>query len=303
MRTRSTLLLLAGLIGASWFGGCGESSQDPPEIGVGSEGELVDVGTHRLRVECRGEGSPMVMIDVGIGESYDLWQPIIDELSQITTVCIYDRAGYRESDPGPHPRTVGQSAHELHALLEKISAEPPHILVGHSLGALNVMLLAAWEAQDVAGLVLLDPPPRDFIAGRRFPGLRDLAEEETAGMRQGAEQARERGQEDQAVFLETVASEHEALFQDSAEQIGTIDSFGDLPLIVVASGVPNPMFGDSAEAFQEFWIESNRKLAGLSRAGEFILAAESEHHIHRDAPQVVLDAIQQLLVFVREMNP
>lgn len=290
-RRQSTLLLLAGLIGVVLLAGCGEPA--------GSKSELVDIGTHRLHVEYRGEGSPAVVIDVGIGASYDLWQPIIEELSQVTTVITYDRAGYRESEPGPHPRTTGQSTHELRALLDKVPEGPPYILVGHSLGALHVMLLAFWKPEAVSGMVLLDPPPQDFIAGRRFPGLRELADSETAGMREGAEQARQGGEEAQAIFLESVASEHQALFLESAEQIESIDGFGDLPLFVVASGVPNPMFGDSAEAFQEFWIESNRKLTAMSRAGEFILVAESEHHIHRDAPEIVLDAIQQLLDHAR----
>ena len=85
------------------------------------------------------------------------------------------------------------------------------------------------------------------------------------------------------------------MFRESPEQVSIVEGFGDLPLIVLASGVPNPEFGDSAEAFQEFWIESNHGLAELSTRGEFKLAAESGHHIQRDDPELVLDAINQVL--------
>jgi pimeloyl-ACP methyl ester carboxylesterase len=288
-----------GLIASVLFGGCGESTDTPSTAAVPADSQLVDIGTHRLFAKWIGEGSPTVVIDVGMGETYESWQPIIDEFSGKTTVVIYDRAGYRQSDPGPHPRTAGQSAHELRSLLERMPVQPPYILVGHSLGGLHTMLLAYWDPEAVAGMVLMDPPPREFIAGRRFPNLREQADQITAEVEQAAAQSREQGLDDQAEFLEAVASEHDAMFRVSPEQIAIIDGFGNLPLIVLSSGIPNPEFGDSAQAFQEFWIESNRRLAELSQRGEFILAGECGHHIHRDDPGLVLGAIDQVLESVQ----
>ena len=74
-----------------------------------------------------------------------------------------------------------------------------------------------------------------------------------------------------------------------------IASFGDLPLIVIGIGLPNPGFGPEAEAFQQFWIEQNRELATKSTDGRFVLAEESSHYLHEDAPDVVLDAIRQMV--------
>jgi hypothetical protein len=36
-------------------------------------------------------------------------------------------------------------------------------------------------------------------------------------------------------------------------------------------------------------------LAGKSESGKFILAEASSHHIHLDAPQVVIDAILEMI--------
>jgi pimeloyl-ACP methyl ester carboxylesterase len=246
-------------------------------------------------MRCYGEGSPVVVIDVGFGESYDSWQPIIDELARQARVCIYDRAGYRESETGPFPRTAGQAAHELVSLLQRGGVEPPTVLVGHSLGALHALLVAAWEPELLAGVVLVDPPPIGYISGRRFVSLKEMADRQTAELKQAAEQARRQGDTRQSSYLETLASEHEMVFSQSAEQIQLVPDLGELPLVVVAAGVPNPAFGDSAEAFQEFWIESNRELAKLSREGEFLLAADSGHHVHQDAPELVLRAIERFL--------
>jgi pimeloyl-ACP methyl ester carboxylesterase len=95
----------------------------------------------------------------------------------------------------------------------------------------------------------------------------------------------------QAAFLEMVASEQEELFGRSAEQAAAIASFGDIPLTVIASTRPNPDFGDSAVAFQESWIERSAALAQKSTAGAFVRAEGSSHHVHLDAPQLVLESI------------
>lgn len=99
----------------------------------------------------------------------------------------------------------------------------------------------------------------------------------------------------QAAFLDAVASEHEQLFAQSAQQGAAIDSFGRLPLTVIGATVPDPRFGESSEAFREFWNEESRKLAAKSELGRFILAEGSRHHIHLDAPQLVLDAVREML--------
>ena len=92
-------------------------------------------------------------------------------------------------------------------------------------------------------------------------------------------------------FLETLHSEHNELFNQTAEQLGMITTFGDIKLTVIAAGRPNPLFGEYAESYQEYWIEESRILSELSNNGEFILVEDSRHHIHRDAPGLVIDQI------------
>jgi pimeloyl-ACP methyl ester carboxylesterase len=106
-------------------------------------------------------------------------------------------------------------------------------------------------------------------------------------------------QKAQAPFLEAVASEHEALFAQSAEQVAAIRSFGQLPLTVIAATEPDPRFGESSAAFRQFWNDESQKLAARSERGRFILAEGSSHHIHLDAPQLVMDAILEMLMEAR----
>lgn len=264
--------------------------------------EMVDVGGHSLHVRCTGSGGPTVVIDTGHGDLARRWQSIQDQLSQGNRVCTYDRAGYGQSEPGPMPRHSQRVANELRTLLEEIGVEASYILVGHSLGGLNVQAFASQYPDLVAGLVLIDPPPLGFITGKAFPDLYQMAAEQASGLSVAAEQARHSSDPEERAkgkYLAAVASELQSMFAETADQVAAIASFGDTPLTVMAAGQSNPAFGEQAEAFQRFWIEQNRQLALRSTNGRFVLAQESSHYLHEDVPELVLDAIRQMVEGVR----
>jgi pimeloyl-ACP methyl ester carboxylesterase len=261
--------------------------------------ESVDIGTHELHIYCIGEGSPAIVIDVGAGESYTSWQYVQEQLAQDTRVCAYDRAGYGNSEPGPMPRDSQRAADELHQLLLKAGEEGPYLLVGHSLGGMNMQVLAASHPEQVVGAVLLDPPPLGWMIGEGFPDLRELFRQETTVMGTAAAgllASSDPEERAEGAFLEAVASEHEELFAQTAQQVGAISSFGLMPLIVIGATEPDPRFGEDAEAFRQFWNDESRELAVKSERGRFILAEGSSHHIHLDAPQLVIDAIREILL-------
>lgn len=259
---------------------------------------LVDVGTHRLQVRVEGTGFPTVVIDAGLGDGSDKLRPLQARLAKSTRVVTYDRAGYEPSEAGPLPRDAAREAQELRLLLEKAEVPGPYVIVGHSLGALNAQLFAARFPTDVAGLVLLDPPPQAFIAGQEFRELAAMAERMTAEWQanadRGAGAANPAGRA-QAAFFRTLASEHREMFGASARQVAAIATFGDVPLVVVASGKANPAFGESAARFQAFWIEQSRALAGKSSRGKFALAPESSHYLYVDAPELVAQTVVEVL--------
>ena len=216
----------------------------------------------------------------------------------MTHVCVYNRAGYGSSEPGPLPRHSQQLAGELHRLLENAGLHGPFVFVGHSLGGMTVQVIADRYSDKVAGLILLDPPPLPFIEGQVFPDLYKILEEqqiEFQTMADAAHQSADPEARQKADFLEAIASEQAALITESASQVGAIESFGDLPLVVIGSSIPNPGFGPDAEVFQQFWIEQNRKLTEKSTHSKFVLAQESSHYIHEDAPDLVLEVIREMV--------
>lgn len=260
--------------------------------------EKVDIGTHSLHISCLGTGRPTVIIDTGVGETYESWEPVISTLSHATRVCAYDRAGYGQSDPGPMPRDSQRAADELHLLLSKSGEKGPFLLVGHSLGGLNMQVYADNYHEEVAGLVLLDPSPLAWIMGEGFPGLRELFVQQANSQREEAEKLKASSDPEAkaiAAFVDATASEFEEFFGRTADEVTAIESFNGLPLVVIGASEPEPGFGEDGPAFRQFWNEESEALALKSVSGQFILAEGSSHHIHLDAPQLVIDAILEML--------
>jgi pimeloyl-ACP methyl ester carboxylesterase len=252
--------------------------------------QIIPVGTHRLEMHIEGKGAPIVVIDSGIGDQMDKLRPLQERIAQVTQVITYNRAGYGQSEPGPLPRHSGREAEELKALLEKASVPGPYVLVGHSLGALNMQVFASKYPDDSAGMVLLDPPPLSFILGQEYKDLRGMAEKMTTEWQAIADStATSADPQEQArsSFFQMIASEHREMFGETARLVAAISTFGHMPLVVLAAGKPNPAFGEAAEEYQKYWIGQSRALAEKSTNSKFILAEKSTHYLYLDVPELV----------------
>jgi pimeloyl-ACP methyl ester carboxylesterase len=290
MRT-AVILLAAFLILAS----CAGESAQPSD-------SLISIGTHRLQIHRAGKGTPAVVIDAGITDQLDKLRPLQDRLAQTTSVITYNRAGYGKSESGPLPRGGAREADELKTLLDKASVPGPYVLVGHSLGAVNVMLFASRHPKDVAGIVLLDPPPLSFILGQDYKELGAMAERMTAeweAIADSAAKSTDPGDKARSAFFRAIASEHREMFGETGRLAGGIATFGDIPLVVIAAGKANPAFGPIAEKYQKYWIEQSRALAAKSTKGKFIIAEESSHYLYLDVPELVAENIISVVDGVR----
>ena len=130
-------------------------------------GKLVDVGGYRMHIYCTGQGSPTVILDSGLGDSYVVWQKVQPQIEKLSRICSYDRAGIGYSEPSSRPRTSRVMAEELHTLLKTAGIAPPYVLVGHSMEGYTVRLFASLYPSEVAGMVLVDASHPD--QENRFP--------------------------------------------------------------------------------------------------------------------------------------
>jgi pimeloyl-ACP methyl ester carboxylesterase len=124
-------------------------------------GKLVDLGGHRLHVNCSGSGAPTVVVELGLGDFSFEWVLVQNEVARFTRICTYDRAGHAWSDPGPQPRTYAQINLELRDALRKLGVRGPYVLVGHSFGGPVIRQFATDYPKDVAGMVFVDTVHED----------------------------------------------------------------------------------------------------------------------------------------------
>jgi hypothetical protein len=75
-------------------------------------------------------------------------------------------------------------------------------------------------------------------------------------------------------------------------------SLGDLPLIVLTRGLPDslPILSEQENAqYDATWHELQRELVGLSSNGRQIIAQNSGHYIQLDEPNLVIEAVRELV--------
>jgi pimeloyl-ACP methyl ester carboxylesterase len=157
------VLLVALVIGAIYQVVATEIDQ---RAAFPAPGEIVDVGEHRLHMNCLGQGSPTVVLDAGWGYTSVEWSGWVQpEVAKHTRVCAYDRAGMGWSEPGPGAPDATQTTAELHALLQEADEEGPFVLVGHSLAGLYSRIYAERYPEEVAGVVLVDSTHPDQFEG------------------------------------------------------------------------------------------------------------------------------------------
>ena len=294
-------------------------------------GQLVDVGGHRLHVRCLGEGRPLVLLESGIAASSLSWSVVQPRIAAFTRVCAYDRAGLAWSDPPSCPRTFDRIVTELATVLETVAPRESYVLVGHSFGSFVCSAYARRHPAKVAGLVLVDPATewltptaertRLLWGGRKLSRVgAALAEIGVvraclallAGGAPGAPRRFVR------VFGPTAArtlerlvgevrklppdihpilqalwcdpkcfhamADHLQALERDRESIAAEVPPPEVPLVVISSGDQTP---DQ--------LDLHRRLAALSVGGRHVVAARSAHWIQFDEPDLVIEAVRNVL--------
>jgi pimeloyl-ACP methyl ester carboxylesterase len=159
------LLVLALAVGAAWeqIARRAAASRFPPP------GKLVDIGGRTIQLDCRGSGSPTVVLIHGLDAGGALsWSAVHDSIARTTRTCAYSRAGIMWSDPTPAFTPAGM-VEDLHAALTAGGERAPFVLVGHSLGGPINLLFTRRYGDEVAGLVMVDAThPEQFIRFKRI---------------------------------------------------------------------------------------------------------------------------------------
>jgi pimeloyl-ACP methyl ester carboxylesterase len=280
---------------------------------LGPTGTLVDVGGARMHLDCRGTGSPTVVMDAGLGGSSLDWSLVQPAIAATTRVCVYDRAGMGWSDPASGQRSPSRIASELHALLLQAGEHGPYVLVGHSLAGKNARMFAAAFPDEVSGLVLVDARS-ELIDRRLSPSDAEGFDATLKGQAVAFSWARRLGvvrlfgaalmgeplvPADTALTMELLQTSPPAIEEALQEGLARADddaalaaaSLGSLPLVVIAAGAN--MTGLA------HWDEAQHALADLSTNGRLVVANGSGHYVQLEQPGLVIDGIRQVVASAR----
>lgn len=261
--------------------------------------ELIDIGGRKLSLLTLGQGSPTVVIEVGMGApgAHDPeWHAVIKEISKTNRVCIYDRAGLGKSDPVPTlPRTSLDVANDLNALLTKANVPGPYLLVGHSFGGLYVRMFASRYSEKVAGMVLVDatPPDMDEKWLASFP---PPSADEPESLRRGRAYLSGRA---------NPASNPEQIDRRASEaQVRAAGDLGAKPLVIlthcskfrVEASLPEEVSLKMEEIYQQLQADLKR----LSSNSTLQQSANGGHGLHAEDPELVIQGIRQALDAVKK---
>jgi len=251
-------------------------------------GSMVDIGGRSLFIDCRGTGSPTVILERGLTADTTWWDQVIGQIAETTRVCAYDRANNGESDPvGSH--TGDQSVSDLEELLAACNIEPPYVLAAWSFGGPIARLFAARHPDDVVGVLLVDTDPVDYRS-LGAPFVPDDAQERSFWA----------SENDEKLDLDATL--------DLARAESTPGSFDDHPLVILTPSGPNS--GDIGEGahrlpgpcipeLDELYLRLEREMQDLSSNSRFVLVDDTGHCIMCDQPQTVINAVEDVLEAAR----
>lgn len=289
-----------------------------PTATEGDFAGLVDIGGRSLYLECHGTGSPTVILEAGYRASARYWTDdllrpdaprtmVMPAVAEFTRVCAYDRPGavasigeddnISRSDPVAQPRTASELVADLHALLRAAEIPGPYVLAGHSMGGFFARLYAATYPDDVVGLVLVDAYSEmleDVMSPEKWAALvqlnQGLGTDEIVPIPGYGDIETLRWGADNAVVREAVAA----------------SPLRPMPLAVLAHGKPFLQAanapGFSPGELEGYISAANVEKVALVPRARYSVASESGHDIHQDQPELVAEAIRQVVAGVRNLD-
>ncbi|MFF0815330.1 alpha/beta fold hydrolase [Rhodococcus sp. NPDC003318] len=307
LTTTSAAVLLASALTS-----CGVDTTTPEVAGRDFTGTVRLDDGRELYLECRGTGSPTVVLQSGYGNAADVWSlaeayppAVLPGLSAYTRVCAYDRPGALltttdsdgtvvpspvdspgRSDQVPMPRNTADVVAELHELLATAGEQGPFVLVGHSLGGALSLLYARTHPGEVQGLVTVDaaqPELRSMLAPQEWALFADLR-----------------------MSPDSYPSGYQAEAYSVDELFDRIEAAPPLPaipVVVMVRGEPNPIpdplppnvTAESLQKVNDTWPRSQAAFAAGVPGAEIVTVPGTTHYVQTQRPDSVIDATKSVI--------
>jgi pimeloyl-ACP methyl ester carboxylesterase len=289
-------------------------------------GRLVDIGGRRVQLDCRGSGSPTVVLESGLDNLGSLsWALVHDSIATTSRTCAYSRAGIMWSDATPGAFDSKAVAEDLHAALTKAGERAPFVVVGHSLGGPYALIFTGLYPTEVAGLVFVDASHPDqlerlrqatgksmeaptgmlsAVAALSWTGIMRLIPD---GASPKLPPATIRAQH---AYISTSLGPALKELKALSATLGTAGQhrqLADRPLVVLTAMARTPedvlkgagMTRDQGDRMQVAWKALHDEEATWSTHSRHELVPDATHYIQLDRPDVVIRAAREVIGAVR----
>lgn len=285
--------------------GCEANGHTSPASGGGGDfAGPIEIGNGRhLYLECRGRGSPTVILESGYHNSSDPWSlsdvlapavgpGVLPALADDHRVCAYDRPGtlrYPDppsitdrSSPVAMPRTARDVVQDLHALLAAAHLPGPYVLVGHSLGGLFIRLYAQTYPEQVRGLTFVDAFPIEIpsLMGSDWPTYRQ--------------------QLDMPLPQFANADSFEVIDIDkSIAQVAEAPLVPPVPAVVLTRtepfAIPGTVSAEQGARLEQAWRDATSALIALRPQTPHLIATGSDHFVQIHQPDLVAAGVRLVM--------
>jgi pimeloyl-ACP methyl ester carboxylesterase len=246
----------------------------PPYL---QQGQRYDIGERSLYLDCRGAGSPTVVLEAGSGSDSATWSAVHDAIAATTRTCTYNRAGRGRSD-GRETHTLADAVTDLRALLDAAGEAGPFVIAGHSLGGSYARVFEETYRDDVVGALLIDSFEPDIQDERIHPLLGELQPEYEA----------------QLDGLRAHVARVDGLDWPASEQQLRASSFEGIPLEVLVAARYEPRLDAATnEVIADTWRKWMEALSPGRTTYTIVYGAG--HNIHIERPDTVIDAVHRLV--------
>lgn len=299
-------------------------------------GKMIDIGERNIHLDCKGEGSPIVVFESGLDTSGSLsWSMVHDEIAKTTRACTYDRAGMMWSDVRhSHKSELGKAiAEDLNKTLIIAGEKPPYVLVGHSFGGPYITIFTKYFGSSVVGLVFVDtshPDQIEIFKEYEEPLLNqfsyavmdffepiwssvgltrifaELNDDRLVNQSLKDEQATDAYSPSSGLAL----TQESEVYAQTLNEAGSFRDFGERPLFVIGalsnyeilSDNELSQYGlnrDQIPVLMEKDISTHKDQASWSSNSELKILYDTDHYVQFEKPTVVINSVKSIIKKVR----
>lgn len=250
--------------------------------------KTIEINHRRVEFFVCGSNEPAVVFINGFRMQLSNWSRVIDDLvkkDSAVKLVSFNRPSIGKSSKATTNQHGNAVVNDMENTLTAIGITGPVILVAHSLGGIFANLYARQYPENVAGVIFVDAPaPEEILEHKkqRVPVFLSILND---GLKYF-----------EKIFNPYKFSEDEEI-NTTIEQLNEAKPFPHIPITIITGTKKMPFVPESA---MELHQKYQKELLALSPLSQHIHANSSGHFPQIDEPELVSEAIRDMITTLKE---